>query len=113
MTKIDFNNKTFSLVGNSENGSVTSGTVFKFKQEGNLVTAAYQGGGITYGKIIAKLEDDILHMVYQCLTDEAELKSGKATATISFNKKNKMKLTLQWEWLGEVSETGVSEYIEN
>lgn len=112
MPSFNFNNKTFTLVENSAEGSATSKTIFKYKQEGNLVTADYQGGGIKYGKIVAKLEDDILHMLYQCLTDEDELKAGKAIAQVSLNEK-KIKLKLNWEWLGDNPQKGVSEYIEN
>lgn len=113
MCEFNFNSKTFTLVENSEEGSATSKTIFEYKQQGNLVTADYHGGGITYGKIVAKLENDILHMLYQCLTDEGELKAGKATALISLNKKNKIKLKLNWKWLGDTTQNGVSEYIEN
>jgi hypothetical protein len=112
MKKIDFNNKTFALVENSENGKVNAATIFKYKQEGNLVTADYSGGTIKYGKIIAKLENHKLQMLYQCLTVEDELKAGKAIAAISLNGQNKIKLKLNWEWLGENMETGISEYIE-
>ena len=113
MTKISFNNKTFSLVENSENGSVNSDTVFKFEHKGDLVTADYYGGGIRYGKIISILENNTLTMRYQCLTDAGELKAGKAIAQISLSDKNKIKLKLEWEWMGETVEKGTSEYLEN
>ncbi len=113
MARFNFSNKTFSLVENSENGSVTSKTIFKFQQETNLVTADYHGGGIKYGKIVSRLENDTLHMLYQCLTDEGELKAGKAIAEVSLNEKNKIKLKLAWEWLGDIHQEGISEYIEN
>ena len=113
MSEFNFNNKTFSLVGNSENGSATSKTIFKYKQVDNLVTADYHGGGIKYGKIISILENNSLHMLYQCLTDEGELRAGQAIARISLDEKNKIRLKLDWEWLGESKEKGTSEYIEN
>lgn len=113
MSEFNFNNKTFSLIENSENGKVNSETVFKYKQEGNLVTADYYGGSIKYGKIIAQLSNNTLHMLYQCITTENELKAGKAVAEISLTKDKKMKLKLNWEWLGENNESGISEYIEN
>ncbi|MFK7811611.1 MAG: hypothetical protein AB8B59_03900 [Maribacter sp.] len=113
MSEINFSNKSFSLVENSINGSVTSNTIFEFQQEGNLVTADYHGGDIKYGKIIAQLKNDTLHMLYQCLTEEDELKAGKAIAQVSLNEKNKIKLMLDWEWLGEAKQKGNSEYIEN
>ena len=113
MSEFNFNNKTFSLLENSENGKVNSETIFKYKQEGNLVTADYKGGTIKYGKIIAHLSNNSLNMLYQCITTENELKAGQAIAEISLTKDNKIKLKLNWHWLGENNESGVSEYIEN
>ena len=112
MQKIDFNNKTFVLIDNSEKGKVNSRTVFKYFQEGDLVTADYSGGPIRTGKIIARLEGMQLHMLYQCLTIQNELKAGRATADIVFNEHDKLHLKLKWEWLGSPSEKGTSEYLE-
>lgn len=111
-TKFNFNNKTFSLIENTENGKVNSETIFEYKQEGNLVTADYFGGAIKYGKIIANLKNNKLNMLYQCITTDNELKAGKAIAKISLTKYNKMKLKLNWEWLNDKNESGISEYIE-
>ena len=113
MSKFNFDNKSFSLIENSEKGKVNSETIFKYKQEDNLVTADYYGGSIKYGKIIATLKNDKLDMLYQCITTENELKAGKAIAEISLTKDNKMKLKLNWKWFGENNESGISEYIEN
>ncbi|MFI1744294.1 hypothetical protein [Thalassobellus sediminis] len=113
MKEFNFDNKTFSLIENTENGKVNSETIFKYKQEGNLITADYYGGTIKYGKIIATLKNNTLNMLYQCITTENELKAGKAIAEISLTKLNKIKLKLNWEWLGDKDESGISEYIEN
>jgi hypothetical protein len=112
MKNFNFNNKKFALLENSENGAVDNTTIFEYKQEGNLVTADYYGGAITYGKIIAHLNKDELNMLYQCITEDNQLKAGRAIAKISKNKLGKIKLSLNWEWLGENSDKGKSEYIE-
>ena len=112
MTEFDFNNKTFYLIENSESGKVNSETVFNYQQKGSLVTAEYTGGTIKYGKIIAKLDNDILNMMYQCVTLENELKAGKAVAKVSLTKEKKIVLKLDWQWLNGNQENGVSEYIE-
>lgn len=111
--EVDFNNKTFSLIDNSEKGKVNSDTIFTYKQEGNLVTADYYGGTIVYGKIIATYENGKLDMLYQCLTIDNELKAGKAKAEVSLSETGKIRLKLNWEWLGDKNESGVSEYLEN
>lgn len=113
--KFNFENKTFLLIENSENGTVNSDTVFNYLQKGNLVTADYQGGTIQYGKIIAKLEGNQLHMLYQCMTIDEELKAGKAQAEISLTDEDKIKLRLNWSWLesnDQGSKNGISEYLE-
>src|SRR5690606_21894505 len=102
----------FVLIQNSDSGEVNSETVFEYKQDGNLVTANYFGGTIRYGKIMAALKDDELNMLYQCLTTDNQLKSGKAIAKISLTDSGKMKLNLNWEWLTNGNEKGTSDYIE-
>ncbi len=113
MNSIDFNNKTFSLVENSDKGKVNSDTVFKYKQDGDLVTADYYGGPIKYGKIIAKLRGTQLDMLYECITDNDELKAGKAVSNISFTENGKMKMQLYWKWLNDGNGKGVSQFVEN
>jgi len=109
----NFNNKSFSLIENSENGKVNSDTIFQYKQDGNLITADYYGGGIIFGKIISLLEGNQLTMLYQCLTSQNELKAGKAIGEISLTENKKIRLRLNWEWLGDNNQKGVSEYLEN
>ena len=106
-------NKTFTLLENSENGAASNQTIFKYQQDGNLVTADYFGGSIRYGKIIAQLKTNQLHMLYQCLTIDDELKAGKAIADISLDKNGKIMLKLHWEWLNKKEIKGTSFYIEN
>ncbi len=113
MSSFNFDNKTFVLLENSEKGRASATTVFQYQQNGNLVTADYSGGSIRYGKIIARLEGAKLHMIYQCMTTEEELKAGRAIADISLTEASKIHLRLNWEWLGEVEGNGVSEYVES
>lgn len=112
MKQYNLNNKKFILLENSEKGQVDTSTIFKYHQDGSLVTAEYYGGTIKYGKIIAHIKGEELTMLYQCLTIENELKAGKALAKISTNKDGKLKLNLDWEWLNGQEGKGKSEYIE-
>jgi len=50
--------------------------------------------------------------LYQCITQENELKAGKAIAEISLTEKDKIKLKLDWQWLTHDQSTGKSEYLE-
>lgn len=110
---INFNQKKFLLIDNSESGTVNTDTVFEYSQKGDIVTAVYQGGSILHGNILATLKGRQLDMVYQCLTHDGDLKAGKALAEITLSTDNKLKLSLQWQWLNDSQETGTSEYIES
>jgi hypothetical protein len=112
METFDLNNKTFVLLQNSENGEVNADTIFKYNQEGNLVTADYYGGTIRYGKIIGDLQGDRMDMLYQCITTDNELKAGKALAHLSLTDDGKIKMKLDWMWLTNDNNRGVSEYVE-
>lgn len=112
MKTFDFNNKRFALIQNSDNGQVNTETIFNYKQDDNLVTADYFGGSIKYGKIIAELKGDQLNMLYQCFTTDNQLKAGKALAQIELTESGKIKLYLNWQWLTDGNDKGISEYIE-
>lgn len=112
MKTIDFNNKTFLLVDNSDHGTVNNDTVFRYQQKNAIITATYDGGSIKYGKILAKQVNTRLEMLYHCVTTQNELKAGKAVADISFSPNNKIILRLQWEWLNNNKEKGTSTYLE-
>ncbi len=73
MMKIDYNNKTFKVA--SDNDDVTH---FKYYQKEDVVWGEYQGGGVTKGSLIAKVDSkNALHMHYQHLNAKMEFKLGK------------------------------------
>lgn len=110
--KYNFDKKRFLLVANSDSGEVDTSTVFEYQQDGDVVTADYEGGTVITGKIIAHIVDDKLHMLYQCITTDKTLKAGKAIADITITDKQKIQLTLDWQWLNGSGDKGRSTYIE-
>lgn len=112
MKEINFHNKKFALIDNSQTGEVSLETTFEYQQEGELVTAEYFGGSIKYGKILAYLKENKLDMLYQCITTDNELKAGKAIAKVELTQNGKIKLSLDWEWINGDLTKGKSEYIE-
>lgn len=111
--QINFKGKSFRIIANSAEGEVNSDTIFEFDQKEDLISATYYGGGIRFGKIIGTITETQLDLLYQCITENNELKAGKANAEISFNPEGKIKLMMNWQWLNGTLESGVSEYLEN
>jgi len=99
MTKINYDNKTFASVQNSETGDVDTETVFHYHQKDKLVWAEYTGGEIVFGSLIAKVtNDDLLEMRYQHLNAQGELMTGKCFSTPEILADGRIRLYEKWQW---------------
>lgn len=105
--------KNFAPISNTENGDTDGSTVFRYRQEGNIVWADYEGGQIVKGHLIGKLcEDGRYDLRYHHLDIEGEFKFGKCLSTPVLLADGRLKLEEHWQWLsGDMSE-GYSEIVE-
>lgn len=93
------NNKSFRSAGNTENGEVSSETLFHYHQERNQVWADYSGGEILRGHLIGFInEAGQLEMVYHHINTAGQLKSGKCISTIEQLPSGKIRLHESWQW---------------
>src|SRR6476620_11035514 len=99
MSKINYDNRCFASVSNSDSGEVSSETIFHYHQKNDLVWAEYQGGEIVFGTLIAKvLADDALEMCYQHLNMRGELMTGKCVSTPEVLTDGRIRLHEKWQW---------------
>lgn len=99
MAKINYDNKKFSSVRNSETGEVSSKTVFHYHQKEAVVWAEYSGGGIVFGTLIAKVDENgKLDMRYQHINKDGELMTGKCLSTPEILKDRRIRLHEKWQW---------------
>lgn len=97
--KINYDNRVFKSVQNSETGEVSGDTTFHYYQKDALVWAKYAGGEIVFGQLIAKiLPDDSLEMRYQHLNKSGELMTGKCVSTPEILENGKIRLFEKWQW---------------
>ena len=97
--KINYDNRTFKSVSNSESGEVSRETTFRYRQKDNLVWAEYAGGEIVFGSLIAKvLPDDSLEMRYQHLNKGGELMTGKCFSQPEILSDGRIRLYEKWQW---------------
>jgi len=109
---MNLNNKKFVTTEN-KSGLSTNETVFHYFQNGKIITGKYKGGGILEGLIVGKQTDiSKIELLFQCLTEDGELKVGKSTGVISENQNRKLELKFDWNWLNGDLSGGKSEYIE-
>ncbi|MFK8036814.1 MAG: n-acetylglutamate synthase [Crocinitomicaceae bacterium] len=97
--KIDFNNKKFKPVQNSENGETTVETIFIYKQEGNILTSEYKGGKIARGHLIGLVDDSgNIEMRYHQVNTKGELMTGICHSKPEFLPNGKIRLFEDWIW---------------
>ena len=97
--KMNFNNKIFRPISNTENGETSNETLFHYKQVGNILTSEYSGGKIKYGHLIG-LVDSVgnIEMRYHQVNDKDELMTGICISKPEILENGKIRLHETWEW---------------
>lgn len=109
MNRINYDNKTFASVQNSETGEVSSETRFQYHQRGDLVWAEYAGGAVRFGSLIAKVtDDDCLEMRYQHLNANGALMTGECLSTPEILADGRIRLYEKWQWTSGDCSSGES-----
>lgn len=106
---INYNNKSFRPVSNSENGETSSETIFHYKQVGNVLTSTYSGGQIIMGHLIGLVDDQgNIDMRYHQVNEKGELMTGRCASTPEEMANGKIRLHETWEWTSGDKSTGES-----
>jgi len=108
----DLNGKKFVPVTN-ENGRSSPKTVFHYFQTEQVITGHYSGGQILQGQFIGEIHPDgTLRILFQCLTNNYKLLSGKAEGDIREREHGRLALYFNWSWLSGEKGGGMSNYEE-
>ena len=96
---INYNNRIFNPISNSENGEVDLSMQFEYKQSGNIVTCSYTGGRIRSGQLIALVDDKgYLNMRYHQINIHGEIMTGICQSTPEILPNGKIRLYEKWKW---------------
>ncbi len=108
-----YHNKVFRSISNTDNGEVSSETIFTYHQEGEIVTAEYSGGAIVKGHLLARvLPTGQLDMRYHHLNRAGEFMLGKCLSAPEILPDGRIKLKEEWQWLTGDRSAGYSEVEE-
>ncbi|WP_461149694.1 n-acetylglutamate synthase [Spirosoma pulveris] len=104
-----YDNKTFRSVTNTNNGEVSSETLFHYHQQDKLVWAEYAGGSIVKGFLIAVVQpDNSLDMRYEHVNTQDELMTGRCLSTPELLPDGRIRLHEQWQWTSGDQSSGQS-----
>ena len=96
---INYNDKIFRPVVNSENGETSNDTVFIYKQIGNILTSEYSGGKIINGHLIGLVDENgEIEMRYNQVNQKGELMTGICKSKPEILENGKIRLHETWQW---------------
>lgn len=96
---MNYNNKIFRPINNSENGETSEETIFHYKQSGQILTCTYSGGKITKGQLIGLVDDKgNIDMRYQQINTIGHIKTGVCKSRPEILKSGKIRLYEEWQW---------------
>ncbi|MCT4580660.1 MAG: n-acetylglutamate synthase [Flavobacteriales bacterium] len=96
---MNYNNKVFKPVTNSENGETSSETRFYYQQSENILTAEYSGGMIKKGHLIGLVgPDGVIDMRYHQINQQGELMTGTCHSIPEVLSNGKIRLHETWQW---------------
>ena len=103
---------TFRAVSNSENGSLNTDTEMRFTSDDGVVVGNYSGGTIMAGHVLGKhVGESELEMLSQGATTNGDVQAGRAHATFILDEDDRMRMSLEWQWLTGDGSSGRSEWI--
>jgi hypothetical protein len=96
---INYNNRTFRPIANTENGETSGETVFMYSQVGNVLTSTYSGGKIQQGHLIGLVDENgNIDMRYHQVNTLGELMTGICQSTPEILEDGRIRLHENWEW---------------
>ena len=108
-SSVDYDGRRFRSVENSGTGEVGPGTTFGYSQDGNVVRAAYEGGGVRFGCLIATTDDEgNLDARYQHVNSSGELMTGECRSTPEVLADGRIRLHEEWRWTSGDGSSGRS-----
>ena len=106
---ISYEGREFVGVENTGSGEVGAETVFRYRQEGDVVWATYAGGGVRFGTLIATVGDGgRLDMRYGHVNARGELMTGECLSTPEVLPDGRLRLFERWRWTSGDRSAGTS-----
>ncbi|KAH7017986.1 uncharacterized protein B0I36DRAFT_335125 [Microdochium trichocladiopsis] len=111
--QVSYDGRTFRSASNTENGEVSSATVFHYHQDGKIVWAEYGGGSIARGFLIATVQTDkdnkhTLDARYEHVNVAGELMTGRCRSTPEILEDGRIRLHEDWQWTSGDGSSGQS-----
>ena len=96
---MNYNNRRFRPVSNSENGEISSEMIFHYQQAGNILTCEYQGLHILKGHLLGLVDEKgNIEMRYHQINQNGDLMTGICQSKPELMENGKLRLHEVWQW---------------
>ncbi len=96
---MNYHDKKFRPVSNTENGETSEETIFHYQQEGNILTCSYSGGQIVVGQLIGLVDrEGNIDMRYHQVNRKGELMTGICHSKPELLSDGRIRLHETWQW---------------
>ena len=108
-SSISYDGRRFRSVENSETGEVGPETVFGYRQSGSVVSAAYEGGDVRLGTLVATVDGEgNLDARYGHVNASGRLMTGECRTTPEVLPDGRLRLHEEWRWTSGDRSSGTS-----
>lgn len=111
LSLVDYDGRIFRTLRPEGSADAAEDTLFRFHQQGKIVWAEYEGGGVLRGSLIGTVSDDgSLEYGYQHINRNHELRTGlcRSAPEPIFGPGGKLRLRGEWRWTNGDLSSGVS-----
>lgn len=110
---MNYNNKRFRPLKNTENGETTEDTIFHYRQKESILTSDYKGGKIVVGHLVGLVADNgDIDMRYHHVNTDGVLMTGICSSRPELDADGKIRLYEDWQWTSGDQSKGRSVLIE-
>ena len=97
--RMNYHNRTFRPVRNTDNGETSEETLFHYQQDGTILTSTYAGGKIRKGHLIGLVDPEgNIEMRYHQINDQGEFRTGICFSKPEILPNGKIRLHETWQW---------------
>ncbi len=96
---INYHNRRFKVMSNSDNGELDTSLIFRYEQYGKILLCRYSGGAVVQGQILGSVSPEcIISLVYQQVNTGGDIKTGKCTSIPEILEDGRIRLKESWQW---------------
>lgn len=96
---MNYHNKRFKPVHNSDSGEVSEEMIFHYHQTGDVLSCEYSGKHIRFGHLLGLVDQKgKISMSYHQVNKNGELRSGTCISIPEVMENGKIRLLESWQW---------------